>query len=260
MANQTRTLINEPRGRKPEQGPETLYSRAKKYADDRLGSRVVQAANWRMAFWGAMAFALICLIGLICSALKPPLPPFVVEVDHATGAANVVGRLGSVQYEPQLAEIQFFIGKFLTMVRTVSTDPVVIKKNWIDAYHFTRQSAATALNQWAQDPDGQLSRIGKESVSIEVISVNHVADSKSYQARWRESVYTDSGALKETYIMSGVFTIEIEQPKDESTILINPLGIFIKSFQWTREAKDNAEQLAPNESINQQTNKNRTNY
>lgn len=254
MSKLSKVLIKEPRGRKPEEGAETPYHLARQYSDDRLGNRVVQTANWRRAFWASTFTTFISMGALVATITKPPLPPLVVEVNHTTGVANVVGRLGAVKYEPQLAEMQYFIGKFLGLVRNISTDPVVVKKNWLEAYKFTRQSAANLLNQWAQQPESQLSKIGRESVSIEVISVNKVTDSKSLQARWRETVFTDSGAVKESYIMTGIFTIEVEPPKDERTALTNPLGVYIKNFQWNKEVKDSEEQHPNNNpTVNQQS-------
>jgi type IV secretory pathway TrbF-like protein len=35
--------------------------------------------------------------------------------------------------------------------------------------------------------------------------------------------------------MLATFIIEIDPPKDEQTLQENPLGLFIKSFQWNRE-------------------------
>lgn len=238
MSNLTKKLMTERESRRPEEAPETPYHMARKYSDDRLGNVVKQSANWRMAFWGVMAFALISLVGWISAVSRPPLPPLVVEVDHNTGVSNVVGRLGASHYEPQLAEIQFFIGRFLNLVRNIPVDPVVVKKNWLDAYKFTRQTAAAMLNEWANQPDGQLSKLGKESVSIDVLAVTKVADSQSYQARWRETIFTETGAVKESYIMTGLFTVEVDPPLDEASVLVNPLGIYIRNFQWTKEVKD----------------------
>lgn len=36
--------------------------------------------------------------------------------------------------------------------------------------------------------------------------------------------------------MSAIVTIAIKAPKDEATLTINPLGIYIKDFSWDKEA------------------------
>lgn len=53
--------------------------------------------------------------------------------------------------------------------------------------------------------------------------------------RWSETVFNKQGLVEDKYILNGVFTIEIETPKEEELLLTNPLGIFINNFQWNRE-------------------------
>ena len=121
-------------------------------------------------------------------------------------------------------------------MRAVPSDPVLIKRNWLNAYQFLRPKAANALNEIAnQDPKSPLKRIGEETLTLQPLSVTQVAGGSSYQVRWEETAYNSHGVVIERYIMNGVFTIEVNLPDDEKVLAVNPLGVFITNFQWNRE-------------------------
>lgn len=231
-------LVSEPPGRAMEHGPQTPYSRAQRAWDDRLGTVVAQARNWRLAAFVALALCAVSTAGWMMAMLRPEPAALVIQVDHSTGVANVVGRLDNVPYTPQIQEIGYFLGKFVGMVRAVPLDPVVVRRNWTDAYQFMRQAAATQLDEWARKPGSPLSRLGEQTVATDIIAVTPVAGSKSYQVRWREMVYGKEGALQEAYVMSGIFTVEFEPQRQERRAMVNPIGLFIRSFQWTREVTE----------------------
>ena len=152
------------------------------------------------------------------------------------GEADFMGRANSQPYQPQLQEITFFLTHFITLVRAVPSDPVLIKRNWLNAYQFLRPKAANALNEIAnQDPKSPLKRIGEETLTLQPLSVTQVAGGSSYQVRWEETAYNSHGVVIERYIMNGVFTIEVNLPDDEKVLAVNPLGVFITNFQWNRE-------------------------
>jgi type IV secretory pathway TrbF-like protein len=231
-------LISELPGRPMPHGPETPYARAQRAWDDRLGSVAVQAKNWRLATFVAMGLSAASTAGWIMQLTRPEPAALVIQVDHTTGVANVMGRLDSIAYTPQIQEIGYFLGKFIGMVRAVPQDAVVVRRNWTDAYQFMRQAAATQLDEWARKPGSALARLGEQTVATDIIAVTPVAGSKSYQVRWHETVYSKEGALQEAYVMSGIFTVEFEAQRDEKRAMVNPIGLFIKSFQWTREVTE----------------------
>jgi type IV secretion system protein VirB5 len=70
-------------------------------------------------------------------------------------------------------------------------------------------------------------------VSVEITSV--LARSPStYQVQWRETTY-DQGVATSSTNWTGLFTTKIQPPKNEQELRVNPLGIFITTFQWSRE-------------------------
>jgi type IV secretion system protein TrbF len=221
---------------KPSETIDSPFLRAKQEWDLRMGSSIIQARNWRFAF----VLAMVCsgLLGAlnILQLSKANVIPVLVGLDKETGEPTVVGPAPSKQYKPGPLETKYFLSQFIRFVRSVPTDSVVIKQNWLRAYSFLRKDAASLLNEMTnKDEESPLKKIGKIIVSIQPISVVQIPDTDSFQVRWKETTYSSTGNKIEDYTMLGTFLIEIDPPKDEQTLKENPLGLFIKNFQWNRE-------------------------
>lgn len=231
----TKEFLQPPVSLKPQGTPESAYFRAKEEWDNRLGSARVQAYNWRYAFFGVL-FTSIALAGLVTYQItQNTVVPFIIEVSRDSGAARVVGKVGEIDYVPQKLQVQYFLRNFVKNVREIPADPVVIKERWLNAYYFLRKEAATLLDQLANEAESPLSQIGKIRVTVQPLTVNQVGRDNSYQVRWKEKVYDSSGNFLSEYTMSGVFSLSFSTPKTEQEINNNPLGIYIKSFSWSKE-------------------------
>lgn len=222
---------------KPKAYPATPYNAAREEWNDRTGALIRQAYNWRLAFFAMFLIAVCLVAGLLIKSAQSSVQPYLIEHNSATGEAVGIGSLPAWNYTPQQNEYRHFLGHWLELVRSVSTDSVVVKHNWLDAYRFTTQGAANQLNEWAQKDD-RLTRIGQETVSIEIVSINPIADSRSWQIRWKETVRSKEGALKEEHAMTGVFPVKVTTPNvnDAGALRVNPLGIKVDAgFQWSRD-------------------------
>ena len=221
---------------KPKAYPQTPYNRAREEWNDRTGALIRQAYNWRLGFFAQFLIVVILAAGLLYQSSHSSIQPYLIEHNAATGEAIGLGILPAWHYTPQENEYRYFLSAWLQRVRAVSMDPVVVKRNWLEAYRFTTQGAANELNAWAQK-DERLSRIGEETVSIEIVSINPIAESHSYQMRWTETVRTRAGELKEERHMTGIFPVKVEHLRDEEDLRVNPLGIRIDAgFQWSKDA------------------------
>jgi len=234
----SREFLSEPLNVKPLQAPITPFLRAQQEWDDRIGATVVRAKNWRVAFVISSLTTLTLSLALIQQTAQSRVIPVVVGLDKERGEAVVLGRVTEGAFLPSVLEIKFFITHFINLVRNVPSDPVLIRQSWLKAYLFLRREAANQLNDITnKDESSPLKKIGAQTVTVQPVSVVQVAGSSSYQARWQETVYDDHGNQIENYIMNGVFTIELEPPRDEKILNENPLGLYIRSFQWNKEIK-----------------------
>lgn len=232
----SKEFLAAPTNFKPEGHPVTPYMRAQQEWDNRIGATVVQAKNWRLAFFCSSLVCFALTGGMIAQSLQRKVIPVIVGIDTERGEPKVIGRVSEDGYQPKIQEVKYFISQFIGFVRSVPSDPVLIKQNWLKSYAFLRHDAANLLNDLTnKDENSPLKRIGQQTVIIKPISVVQVAGTNSYQARWEETIYDNNGLAKERYVMNGVFTVEMSPPTDEAALTQNPLGLFIENFQWSRE-------------------------
>ncbi len=209
---------------------ESPYQRASQEWDRRIGAPVVQAANWRAAAFAGFAIAALAVGGLIYEGATRTIATYVVPIDQfgRPGRIELAGRT----YNPTTAEMGYFLADWVTRTRSKSIDPVVIRDNWTTAYRFVAGPAIGQLNDYAKAHD-PFANAGQQAISVEVVSV--LARSPStYQVEWRETTY-DQGATTSTATWTGLFTTKIQPPTNEAELRANPLGMFITSFQWSRE-------------------------
>lgn len=114
-------------GRTPE--PETPYQRAGQLWDERIGSARVQARNWRLMAFGGLALSTAMSAGLIWQSLQSRVTPYVVEVDRL-GEARAVTE-AEAGFRPSDPQIAWHLAKFIENVRSVSLDPVLMRKDWL---------------------------------------------------------------------------------------------------------------------------------
>ena len=210
--------------------PATPYQKAAQVWDERLGSARVQAKNWRLMAFGCLGLTLVLTAGLLWLGSQSRIEPYVVEVD-ALGATKAVGP--AVQaYEPTDAQIAYHLAQFITNVRSISIDPIVVRESWLAAYDYATDRAAISLNEYAREND-PFGAIGERSVSTDVTSVVRASD-RSFQVKWIERRFRN-GALESTERYTAILTIVIQPPRRADQLRKNPLGIYVHGLDWSRD-------------------------
>jgi type IV secretion system protein TrbF len=210
--------------------PDTPYREAQQIWDNRMGSALAHSRTWRTAAFGALALSAALAGGVIALALRPAAVPFVIEASD-TGEARLVGPANSA-YEPSDAQISWHLARFVEMVRSLPSDPIVVRQNWLRAYDWATQGGAQVLNAIAADDD-PFAKVGKTTIAVEVLSVVR-ASPASFNLRWRETTY-DKGVLIQVERYSGVATIVIDPPSTPERLQKNPLGLYVHALTWSRD-------------------------
>lgn len=216
-------------GETPE--PVTPYQKAAQAWDERIGSARVQAHNWRLVALGSVSVSLILAASLLWFGRSATTTPYIVEVDPRGGARAVGPAIET--YKPNDAQIAYHLARFVDNVRSLSSDAVVVKQNWLKAYDFATERAAVTLNEYARDND-PFAKVGRETIAVEVTSVVRASES-SFQVRWLERTF-EGGALKESRRMTGIFSLVITSPRTAEAVRKNPLGIYVHTFSWSQDA------------------------
>ena len=169
-------------GRTPE--PETPYQRAGQVWDERIGSARVQARNWRLMALGGLTLSGALAGGLLWQSLQSRVVPYVVEVDRL-GEARAVAPAAE-GYRPTDPQIAWHLGRFVSQVRSVSLDPVLMRQDWLAAYDMVTGRGAKFLGEYARAAD-PFAGVGQRTVSVQVTSVVRASD-RSFQVKWTETV------------------------------------------------------------------------
>ncbi len=62
----------------------------------------------------------------------------------------------------------------------------------------------------------------------------HTASAGSWRIEWREETRARDGSAPKNQQWQAYVSISINPPSDEATIRLNPLGIYINSFNWSQ--------------------------
>jgi type IV secretion system protein TrbF len=209
---------------------ETPYQRAAQVWDDRIGSARVQARNWRLAFFGTLALSGGLAAGLVWETLRGSVVPWVVEVDKL-GQASVVAP-AEAGYHVTDPEIAYHLARFVEDVRSLPSDPIIVRQNWLRAYNFTTDTGALALNAYARAND-PFANVGKVQVEADVSSVIRASPS-SFRVAWVERRFQD-GSLAATEHWSAILTVVLQPPSTPEGLRKNPLGVYVTAINWSKE-------------------------
>lgn len=215
-------------GQTPE--PVTPYQKAAQVWDERLGSARVQAKNWRLMAFGSLMLATLLAGGMVWQSTQSRITPYIVEVDKL-GEAKAVSAAAE-SYRPTDAQIAWYLGRFVTSVRSLSIDPIVVRQNWLEAYDFATDRAATFLNDYARTND-PFTDVGARSTSVQITSVVRASDN-TYQVKWLEQTYKQ-GSLAGTEHWTAMLTVVTQTPRTAELLRKNPLGIYVNGLAWSQE-------------------------
>lgn len=212
--------------------PETTpYQRAGQVWDERMGLTLAHARNWRRLAFANLAFAAFLGAGWWMQSQQAVVKPFVVEVAD-WGQTQKITAIGG-RYEPTEAQVAHALADWVRKVRSKSTDPVVIRQNWLAAYDLLAPKGAAFLNAYAQAHD-PFAEAGREAVNVEVLNVVR-RTARTYDLQWRETRFVNGQQAGQAR-WRALITTKVEPPKTEAELMKNPLGIRIEDVSWTPDA------------------------
>jgi len=215
-------------GKSPE--PETPYQKAAQAWDERIGSARVQARNWRIMAFGSLILSAGFASALVWQSARGTVVPWVVQVDNLGQSQAVAPAVA--EYRPTDPQIAFHLGRFIEQTRSIPSDAIIVRQNWLRAYEFTTDRGAATLNDYARAND-PFTKVGRQQIAVEVSSVIR-ASNDSFRVAWTERHY-ENGQLSTTERWTAILTIVIQTPRDAERLRANPLGIYVNAISWSRE-------------------------
>ena len=198
-----------------------------------MGTALAQAYNWRLAALFALGLAFVALLGTVYLGVQPKAVPHIVQIDRL-GAPTYLGPVGQSvrEWKPTDAVLKYHLRRFITDTRTVSSDVVVMKRYWADAYTLITGNAANHLTAFAQETN-PIKRGEDERVTVDVKSMVQLS-ADTWQVDWVENGWDKGGLETATSVWRGVFRVLVRVPETEEQLATNPIGLFIDEFHWSK--------------------------
>jgi len=213
--------------------PENPYLAARMEWNERYGSYAKAAAAWRIVGVTGMVMAVIGFSYALYQSTQVKLVPYIVEVDKL-GTAASAGFAQQIEYADARV-VRATLGSFVANFSSVTPDAVV-QKQYIDrTYALLRASdpATEKINAWFRG-NSPFDRARTTTVAIEVTNIVPLSN-QSYQIDWTEYERDRQGKELGVRRYRGVATVTLTPPQDEAVIRFNPIGLYLKDFDWTAQ-------------------------
>ncbi len=210
------------------------FEKAKLEFLDQYNEIVKTANTWKGISFICLILTLISILGVVYLSTRSSLIPYVIEVDE-TGNAKGINPAYQINYEPNEANIKFYLRSFVNQSRWVSNDQVLQGSFYTKSVAFLTQETLEKFNDLVQKENWTEMIKNGLTRDVQIESINKVAGTDtSYQVRWLETVYS-KGSVLSTRRMQGIFSLKIEAPKNLEDLELNPLGIKIQDYHITSE-------------------------
>ncbi len=205
------------------------YLNARREWNERYGSYIARARNWRYAALGSIAVSAVLALGVIWLASQSKFVPFVVEVDKLGQAVAVRPADRAAAVDQRVIKAQ--LASWITDVRSVSSDPIAQKALLARAYAMVDSSGATILNEYFK-ANSPFDIAQNGTVGCAIDAVLPISD-RTYQVQWAEDARDLQGRITKTTHWQASLEIELNPSSDEAGLFKNPLGIFVHNIRWT---------------------------
>jgi type IV secretion system protein VirB5 len=202
----------------------------KAYADILL-DKMNEMKWWRGIIGvGILALSFLSLVFFIIAVSTQKTVPVLINV-MPTGEAAYLGevRQDSQPHEIPEAAITFQVRKFITNIRSISTDAEVLYNNIDDCYYMVTGSYEPVMTRMLRS-NSPFEQVGKIRRTLDVKSVLRTTGN-SFQVDWTENSIEPGGSVRKKE-MRAIVTVKFI-PADPKFIKRNPLGIFIENCEWT---------------------------
>lgn len=212
------------------------YMAARREWNERYGDHVKSAHHWRVAALGAIGIAVLSVGGLIAVSMQSKVVPYAVEI-NGHGEVTRVQR-ADVLREPNANQTRAALRSWVLGARTVYTDPAALK-NLIDqtyAETLPDSPAYQVLAEYHRD-NNPYQRAANETVSVDVRAAVPVS-ANTWQIEWTETTRQASGKVVSAEEWQANLTIAVSAPTNEAQVMLNPTGVYVRQFSWTRRLQN----------------------
>ena len=219
---------------------ENPYLDARKKHNEYESSRNASLRLWKLFGLLGLLTGLAGVGGMIHIGSQSKFVPYVIEVDKLGQTLPVSVADKAAPADPRI--VSSLLARAITLARMVTPDVVVQRNAIFELYASLDSSDPAALKMQeylGSDSDtSPFKRAAKETVDVQITSVIPQSD-ETWQVDWMETVRArGDGSLISRFRMRALVRIYVVPPTNrtsEEQIRKNPLGIFIRDFNWSKQ-------------------------
>lgn len=208
------------------------YIAGRREWNERYGSYIKQAHNWKLATFCSLIVSLIAVTGLAYVATQSKFVPYVIQMKDGNVDGVVFPAKSSFSNKKF---VRAALAQWITNLLSVSSDKDVQKMLIANAYTFlgNGRPATQSVNDYFQSGGSPFRRMSSETAQITVESVLPISE-KSWEIEWKETVKSKSGVMIRENRWKGAVVLSFATPKNHEIAIKNPMGLYIDEFNWTK--------------------------
>lgn len=212
---------------------------ARRRNGDRLAEANDEARSWKLAFWLTLLLLAGASGGLLFVALQPRFVPYTVALDEHGIAIPMGPAERTTRANPNATRAE--LTRFITDVRTVSSDPHAQRAMVERAYAHSTPAAANLLNAYFRDPANDARVVSQRAVRlVRVLRITPLPtpSSDTWNVLWQEIEIENGSDSRSTTTWEAYLTVSVAggpgaDRRTEEQIRLNPLGIYVTDLSWS---------------------------
>ncbi|MFZ2316064.1 MAG: type IV secretion system protein [Gammaproteobacteria bacterium] len=210
----------------------TPYLDARREWNERYGSHIIEARNWRMVTFVIGAALIISIFCNVLQVQHEKIAVYYVNTDKG-GNTYSVWRADQSTPGPKTEQIRAALQNWLLGARTVYADSRATNRVIDATYAMTLPDsiAYKELSSYHREHN-PYERAANETVEL-ILQIPVQLTKDTWQLEWTEIVKNrTSGKMISTENYQLTANVLIASPKDEAQLIANPIGLFVRQFSW----------------------------
>lgn len=212
------------------------YLAARREWNERYGSYISRAANWRLVALASLAIAAISVVGVGYIGAQSKVVPYIVTIDKLGATVSTGPAERALPVDPRIVRYQ--LGELITNLRTVTSDRDVQALILAKAYR-TLAKSSEAINYvndyFSKDEGNPYKRVATMVVTPEVTSILPES-ATAYQIEWSEKLSSLNGLpIGAPSRYKAHLTVSFNPPTDENSVQTNPTGVYVTNITWAKQ-------------------------
>lgn len=175
---------------------------------------------------------ILCITVVVITKLPKTEIPYVIEITK-DGDANIIkdAAVTFANWEPSKTTIMHTLKNYITCLRSIPKDNLVIKENIKKVYALSSDKATDYITSYfsSHSPIAESENIYRRVVVYAAVPL--IDEGNIYQVDWNEKDYSRSGSFKSEKNYRGMFKIKHYKPSNMGLQEQNPLGIYITDIE-----------------------------